>query len=216
MKLINALSLSICFTLTLYSNNTLAGSCSKNDIDHYLKSGFTHDQVVKLCETAVAKPVVNTPYQAPVATTPAIAQPYSAPAPAASQDANQLYFETVINANPVTLSGDSLIFERKECATYGDIDMTQTRDKACVNTRTTIQLKGLQIIRAQKAILMVRKQELVVKGTITREYLDLANHNKYKIAAIQQQLPAHPEELNIPVKKGIDPTRVVVKLKAYR
>ncbi|HHL19740.1 MAG TPA: hypothetical protein ENJ33_08390 [Thiothrix sp.] len=214
MKLINALSLSICFTLTLYSNNTLAGSCSKNDIDHYLKSGFTHDQVVKLCETPVARPAVNTPYQAPVATTPATAQPYNALAPT-SQDANQLYFETVINANPVTLSGDSLIFERKECATYGDIDMTQTRDKACVKTRTTIQLKDLQIIRAQKAILMVRKQELVVKGTITREYLDLAKHNKYKIAAIQQQLPAHPEELNIPVKKGIDPTRVVTKLKAY-
>jgi hypothetical protein len=216
MKLLNALSLSICFTLTLYSNNTLAGSCSKNDIDHYLKSGFTHDQVIKLCATAVAKPVVNAPYQAPVAATPATTQAYSASAPAVSQDANQLYFETVINANPVILSGDSLIFQRKECAIYGDIDMTQTRDKACVNTRTTIKLKGLQIIRAQKAILMVRKQELVVKGTITREYLDLAKHNKYKIAAIQQQLPTHPEELNIPVKKGIDPTRVVIKLKAYR
>jgi len=216
MKLLNALSLSICFTLTLYSNNALAGSCSKNDIDHYLKSGFSHDQVVKLCATAVAKPVANAPYQAPVTAKPAAAQPYNTPALAASQDANQLYFETVINANPVTLSGGSLIFERKECAIYGEIDMTQTRDKACVNTRTTIQLKDLQIIRAQKAILMVRKQELVVKGTITREYLDLAKHNPYKIAAIHKQLPTHPEELNIPIKNGIDPTRVVVKLKAYR
>jgi hypothetical protein len=216
MKLINALSLAICFTLTLYSNNSLAGSCSKNDIDHYLKSGFSHDQIVKLCATAVAKPVVNAPYQAPVTATPAATQPYNAPAPVASQDANQLYFETVIKANPVTLSGSSLIFQRKECAIYGDIDMTQTRDKACVNTRTTIQLKGLQIIRAQKAILMVRKQELVVKGTITREYLDLGKHNKYKIAAIRKQLPAQPETLNIPVKNGIDPTIVVTKLKAYR
>ncbi len=212
MKLLSALSLSICFTLTLYNNNALAGSCSKNDIDHYLKSGFNHDQIVKLCSTAAVKPA-PVAYQAPVA---AVAPTYKTPAPVASQDANQLYFETVINANPVTLSGNSLIFERKECATYGDIDMTQTRDKACVNTRTTIQLKGLQIIRAQKAILMVRKQELVVKGHITREYLDLAKHNKYKVAAIQKQLPAQPEELNIPVKKGIDPTRVVIKLKAYR
>lgn len=209
MKLISALSLSICFTFAFYANHALAGACSKNDIDHYLKTGFSHDQVVKLCANSPTPPptAVNT-YRAPVATAVA--------APATTQDANQIYFETVIKADPVTLTPDSLSFERKECVIYGEIDMTQTRDKACAKTRTTISLKGLQIIRAQKEIIMIRKQELIVKGNITREFLDLGKNNKYKIAEIRRQLSTQPTELNVPIKKGIDPAQVVTKLKLYR
>lgn len=209
MKLINVFTLSICFTLTLYANNSLAASCSKSDVDHYLKSGFSHDQVVKLCESSgVQQPAANSTYRAPVNTAPRAAAP--------TQDANHVYFETVLNADSTTFSAESLTFERKECIVYGEIDMTQTRDKACAKTRTTIGLKGLDIIRAQKEIMLIRKQELVVKGTINREFLDFGNNDKYKIAALRKQLSAQPTELNIPLKKGIDPNQVVTKLRLYR
>jgi hypothetical protein len=211
MKLINILSLSVCFTVTLFANNSFAGSCSKSDIDHYLKSGFKHDQIVKLCATSVAQPTTNTVYRPPSAT--GVAAPVAS---ASTQDVNQIYFETVIEADPVTLSADSLVFERKECVTYGLLDMTQTRDKACARTRTTIGLKGLQIIRAQKEIILIKKQELIVKGAITREFIDLGKNNKYQIAEIRKQLSTQPTKLNIPTKKGIDPKQIATKLKLYR
>lgn len=212
MKPINIFTLSICFTLALYAGNSLAASCSKSDVDHYLKSGFNHAQVVKLCENSGVPAPANNTYRPPANTGIVAAAPVAAP----TQDVNQVYFEAALNADNVAFSGDNLAFERKECVIYGELDMTQTREKACAKTRAIIGLKGLDIVRAQKGIVLIRKQELVVKGNISREFIDFGNNNKYKVAALRKGLAIQPSELEIPLTKGIDPNQVVKKLRLYR
>jgi hypothetical protein len=225
MRAINILLSFSALTLISVSQLATASSCSKADVDHYLKSGFTHDQVVKLCTEASSSRSSGSLYQS--ISKPA--QPTSAPIASGNattttvstvsrggRSEDQVYFETVIEGSPVTLSNDKLIFERKECAVYGELDMTQTRDKACVNTRTTINLKGLEVIRATKGIVLLKPQELIVKGSITREYLNISRLNKYQSAAVKEQLPINPGKFNIPVKKGIDPNTVAGKLKKYK
>ena len=221
MSLIRTLPALTCFAIMAYSGSALADSCSKADIDHYLKSGFTHDQVVKLC-TDTATPQssgnlyqsISTPNRSAPAPVAAIASPSVNTGRRSSED--QVYFETVIEGNPVTLSNNQLIFERKECAVYGELDMTQIREKACVKTRTTINLKGLEVVRATKGVLLIREQELLVKGNISREYISTTGLNKYKMAAVRQQLPTQLKKFNIPIKKGIDPKTVAGKLKKYQ
>ena len=196
-------------------------SCSKEDINHYLKSGFTHDQVVKLCtDSATTQPKSN--LSQPISTPPQTApksitsrQNQSHPS-SMGRTEDQVYFSTVIEGNPVTLSNDKLIFERKECAVYGDVNLTGFRDKACLKTRTTITLKGLQVLRATKGILLLKEQELLVKGHITRDYINTSGLNKYKMISVNEQLPTHPKQLNIPIKKGIDPKILAGKLKKYQ
>ncbi len=227
MSFIKILPALTCFALIAYSGSALANSCSKADIDHYLKSGFTHDQVVKLCTDTATTPSVQSSgnlYQsistpdrsAPVATATPLHNNPSANITPSRVNNDQVYFETVVEGNPVTITADKLSFDRRECAIYGDVDMTGFRDKACVDTRTTINLKGLQILRATKGVFLIKEQELLVKGNITREYLNTSGLNKYKMKAVNQQLPTQPTKLNIPIKKGIDPRVVAGKLKKYQ
>lgn len=196
--------------LLAYTSNTFANSCSESNISFYLKNGFTHDQIVKLCVTNKTQPTTS------YAPHTAIPSPLTAPSIQNNHDKEQLYFETVINADPVILRNDKLSFDRRECAVYGELDMTETRDKICINTRTHINLKGLQIIRVTKGIPLIRKQEFLVKGVITREYLnDTSQISHYKMDAINRQLPTHPDKIQIPIRSGIDPKIVARKLNRY-
>ena len=219
MRLPHALLTIACTPLILYYGNAFANSCSKTDINDYLKSGFSHEQVIKLCTS-------DKPTQAAQSTYNSIPKPVTDSVPVTTHEntdstkpshrnEDQIYLETVIEGNPVTLSAQSLSFKRKECAVYGDANVTGFRDKACLNTLTTISFNGLQIIRATKGTFLIREQELIVKGHITREYLSLEGLNKYKVAAVKEQLPTSPSQINIPVKKGIDPKVVAVKIKKY-
>lgn len=224
MRLTHLLLAIACTPITLYCGSAFANSCSKADINDYLKSGFNHEQVVKLCTsdkpTQASQPTYNSISKPAKTVTPAIVlttgnREANNSSPSSNRNEDQIYLETVIEGNPVTLSAHSLSFKRRECAFYGDENVTGFRDKACVNTQTTINFDGLQVVRATKGTFLIREQELIVKGNITREYLSLDGLNKYKVAAVKKQLPTSPNQMNMPVKKGINPKDVVTRLKKY-
>lgn len=208
---------------TLFTINSFANNCSMQQIDQYLKKGFTHDQVVKLCTTA--KPAPQQP-AAPVSSngdlyeglsgkSPKTANPTPQTSTQPANNEDQLYFATVLDASPVIVSRDKLSYESKECAVYGDMDITQMRDKACIHSRVNIPFAGLTIISAQKSIPLIRDQELMIKGNITREYIDTGNLNQYQMQAVQEQLPLIVNQLDIPVKKGINPKDVATRLNRF-
>lgn len=209
---------------TVFSSNTFANNCSMQQIDQYLQKGFSHDQVIKLCTTA--KPAQHQP-PAPTSngnlydaisgknTNTANPSPSTQGTPVSANNEDQLYFATVLEASPVTVSNDKLSYESKECAVYGEIDMTQLRDKACIRSKVTVNFDGLKVVRAQKSIPLIRDQALLVKGNITREYLDTGKLNEYQMQAVQEQLPMTMSTIDIPVKKGINPEDVVARLNHF-
>lgn len=222
MNLSQRLSVVACITISAFNSNAIAADCSPNDVDHYLDSGFSHEQIVKLCTGSQdltpakgaqkddSQPNSMTEDKAPIESQIG----HEAPNISSSRE-DEIYFETVIVGNPVSLTPEKLIFERKECVEYGEINISGIRDKVCVNTLTTIDFDGLQILEASKAVFLIREQTLRVKGTISRVYLDISKHKKHKAAEIKKQLSTHPAHLNIPVTQGIDPQDVALRIKRY-
>ena len=115
----------------------------------------------------------------------------------------------------MNLDDDKLSYQTRECAVYGEEDISGIRDKACTDTLINIHFDGLKVIRAQKGILLIRKHELIVQGNITREYLDVSHLDKYKMAEVKKQLPLTMDTFNIPVANGIDPKNVVARLNRF-
>lgn len=198
----------------IFSSTLYAKECSQTDILFYLKHGFTHEQVVRLCATTSANKANSKNYATPL-TSPPPSSSTSQNTRQNTSEKDQQFFETVINGDSVNLTQETLSFKRKECAVYGDLDMTETRDKVCIRTETTIRLKGLQIIKVAKGLPLLRKQELVVKGDISRTYLNSRSLSNHKMDAIKEQLLKSPAELNIPIKSGINPHNVAERLRKY-
>lgn len=207
----------------LITSDLLANSCNKADIDYYLQRGFTHPQVVQLCSTSPAS-VTSVQQRQPPATvtTPApshgvtknIETP-SNPQNPGINNAEQLYFTTVLNATSANIDHSALSYTSKECVEYGEENLTGIKDKVCANTKITIQLSDLEIIRANKGIFLIREQELLVKGNIQREYLNINSLSAGKQAELRLHLPTNPSQLNLPVSKGIDPKQVAARLNKF-
>jgi len=233
-KALNAKSLS-CIILGLVfmqSSQVLANNCSMQQIDKYLDRGFSHQQVVTMCASSsetiqeqiqieVQKQVQE---QVQVQVEEKVEQQINQQVRQQIQQASdlpvsgshdQLYFATVIDGTPVNLEEDSLSYKTRECAVYGEIDITEMRDKACLPTRITIYFDGLKVIKAQKGIPLLRKQQLIVKGTIKREYLDTSYLDEYKMIEVKKQLSLSMNSFNIPVKSGINPSDVVARLNRF-
>ncbi len=206
------LALSTSVSLLLASSNLMANSCSKADIDYYLQRGFTHDQVIRLCADT---PTTNNPQH------PATPQHRSNIAPAQNQPQNnaliadRVYFETVLDASDTNLTPSGLSYTAKECIKYGEENLGGLRDKACVNSHININFKGLKVIKAVKGIMLIRDQEMILQGNISREYLNYNSLPHKQQAVIRAKFPTHPQRLDFPVKKGIDPKQVAQKLNKY-
>lgn len=202
--------------------NLLANSCSKADLEYYLNLGFSHDNVVRLCDTPISAPTqaatpdLNTVSAVPQSqhqnSTISAAQP-SVPDITSIQD--QVYFETVLIATSSKLSPESLSYVSKECVEYGDEGLAGLRSKACANTEVTLPFNGLQVVRATKGIFLFREQELLLRGNIRREYLNLSSYSSTEQDAIRAQLPENLNLLDLPVRKGVDPTQVASRLQKY-
>ncbi len=205
------LNLSASISLLLASPSLLANSCSKADIDYYLQRGFSHDQVIRLCagnatQSSTSQSTSQTNTAAPLA----MNRPQNN-----ELIADRVYFETVLNAQSANLTPTYLSYTTKECIKYGEENLGGLRDKACVNSHIKVNFKGLKVIKAIKGILLIRDQEMVLQGNISREYLNYNSLSPAQQAVIRNKLPTHPNRLDFPVRKGIDPKLVAQKLKKY-
>lgn len=198
----------------LATTNSMANNCTKVDIDYYLQRGFTHNQVVRLCSDTSTSTKTHSPVDNKINTSSYA----NTTIPTPSNDSlieDRVYFETVLNAKTTTLTPNSLSYVSRECLKYGDEKLAGLKEKACANTKVTINLNGLQIIKAVKGVFLIRDQEMIIQGDIQREYLNIDSLPAGKQAVVRTQLPARPDRLNLPVRRGVDPKKVSEKLKKY-
>jgi len=200
--------LGLLFGILLLNQPLWAGSCNMGQIDQFLQRGFTHEQVVKLCgnpQTSEPSPSQTDPESAPNQ------KPDTQPNSGIEKDT--FYLQTVIDADKIEITPDAIIYWRDKCYAYGTEGFTGFRPEACINMRTTIQRKGLKIVRAAKGIIMIRDQEMIVSGDIKQDVLNPKKLKPKTLKNFNADYPSSLTEINIPVKKGIDPVKVAETLK---
>ena len=193
--------------LLLLTPSVSSNSCNKTDIDHYLKSGFSHAQVVQLCATkpaAVASAVIPAKDIRALATSPY-----------ATNTNDQIFFKSAIKAHKVEIAADKLVYFNNECMEFGLEDMTGEKDSLCRDVKTTINYAGLSIIQTQKEIPLLQKSHLVMRGTISRELLQADTIPKRHKKAFFEDFATTPQSIDIPFRKGFDPKDIAGRLMAY-
>lgn len=202
---------------TILATQTLwASSCSLEEIDQFLQRGFSHEQIVKLCGNQ--QPAAPAADSSPVPAAPSPAATNPPPQAGITQSATTVdkdifYLQTVIDADKVEVTPEAIIYWRNKCFPYGAESYSGFRPEACVNMRSTLNRKGLKVVRAVKGILLIRDQEMIVGGTLKQDVLDPEKLKPKTLEDFIVDYPASPAELNIPVKKGIDPAGVAAALK---
>ncbi len=227
----------VMFFSLLFSSAVSANACSREEIDFYLQRGFSHEQVVRLCSNTPVMGQDNKSPQTPYtqentkkteasdaktipAAEPVVPETKTAPpvqpVPGTPRhDVSQndiIYFKTAIQSDQVDVTPDALTYLLKGCIKYGEPDFNGFKEEACVKTRTTIRRKGLQVIKAQKEIFLIRDHALIVAGDIKREVLDLDKLKEKKRKAFLAEYELNPAQVNIPVRSGIDPRDVAARL----
>lgn len=224
--------------LLLGSGSAWAVDCGREAIASYLKSGFSHEQVVRMCSGGGGEQVERVPVSGAQVESPAGTR--SAPVPverkegassefqAASQHASRnvpqasgqgvsqddlIFFSSVISADKVELSKDKLVYTDDRCLKYGPEDNNGFKEEACLITRTTIGFDGLQVVRTAKEILFIQDQELIVSGDIQREFTNLEKLGKWERRDFLAEYSKNPTEINIPTRSETNPEVIAARLK---
>ena len=200
------------FSLSLLYQPLWAHSCNIKQIDQLLQRGFNHDQVITLCGKQNSTPTPKKSEQKPEPPTKPSPQTVAA-SPGAIVDKDSFYLQTVIDADKIEISAEAITYWRDKCYPYGTEGFTGFRPEACVNLRTSILREGLKVVRATKGVLLIRDQELIVSGNIKQEVLNPEKLKPKELKRFSTDYPTSPKEINIPIKKGINPVNVAKTLK---
>jgi hypothetical protein len=198
--------------LFVVGTNSALANCSRSDIDHYLKSGFSHTQVVQLCGAATknAAPVVS----APVVAVPNT-RPQAAPMVATSPNQNEsVFFKSAIEARQVDVFADKIVYTDEECIKFGLEDMMGDKEELCRDVQTTVSFAGLKVVKAHRGIPLIQERELVVQGTIKRELLKPDSIPAKFKQDFFEDFASQPSKINIPIRNRFDPEEVAQRLVA--
>lgn len=205
--------------LFLLSGSAFAVDCDRESIAYYLESGFTHEQIVRLCGSGSAPDPVAASPSRPLANDTAAAYPSQQPAAAEQMRGgvpldDLIYFKSVVDADVVEITPEALISTDEDCIQYGEEDPNGFKEEACVVTRTTIRFAGLEVVKAVSGIPFVIERELLVGGTIRRELLNTSRLSKRELKAFKAEYDLNPSQVNIPTHSGVNPEEVAVRLRA--
>ncbi len=177
-------------------------ACSREDIDYYLQRGFTHDQVVRLCGAPASSPA-----QQPSSTAP------SAAAPDSGELATLSWLRAALDAEDVQLAPETLTLIQDRCFPYGEENAIGFREEICGKMTTSLQRKGLEIVRVKDPIPLLRDAQLLIRTRVTRK---MEYRKKIKATSKRQFMADYPPQadtLDVPLKSGQKPSVVARKLK---
>lgn len=209
--------------LLFTASAAVAGTCSREDIDHYLNRGFTPEQVVELCGNLPAETPPPAPKPAPRVDAPPPAAPVKGPAPApasppppvvGSSQEEVFRIQHSIDADKVEVTASDLIYTRDRCHKFGQEDALGQQPTACVVTRTTISRSGLQVLEAIKGIFLLQDRVFLVKADrIKREVLNPEKIRKPRDRKLfLEEFAPNPSTIDIPLRRGFEPPEIAPAL----
>lgn len=184
--------------------------CSKEAIGYYLEKGFTTEQISRMCQAPALSSTTDNVTR----------QPSNIDEQATDSNGNnqhssvndEVYFNRTILADSITLTPQTLTYVRAQCIEYGEEDITGFKPKVCGVLKTTINRVGLVVLRAVKRLSIFRDAELLVKGEIRREVINLSSLNDDDQKTFSKILDPTPETFNIETRKDADPEAIAARL----
>lgn len=181
--------------------------CGREAIAFYLDKGFTPEQISRMCQASVDSSDTGDPtsgqFTSVVSGTPVDV----------NLDDEAIFFNKTILSDTLTVTPETLTYVREECIKYGEEDVNTTfRPKVCGVLKTTINRVGLVVLRAVKGLSIFRDAELLVKGEIRREVMNLDALDSDDRNAFSKVLDPAPQTFDIQVRDGADPTEIAARL----
>lgn len=187
--------------------------CSKEAIGYYLEKGFTHEQVSRMCQVCAHSDEIDTTIHQSATTVDGRASGASGNDRQGSLKNDDFeFFNKTILADSLTVTPETLTYVRDECIRYGEEDITGFRPKVCGVLRTTINRTGLIVLRAVRGMLFFRDAELLVKGEIRREVINLNSLDSDDRKTFAKILDPTPETFEIITREDADPKEIAARL----
>lgn len=185
-----------------------AVDCSKEGIAYYFKQGISADQINQLCDSASGQSEPEKKAHQLIATNPKSVVNHSS-----EQQNDLLFFTSMIVADKVEIKDDHLIYVKKDCIKYGEEVEEDVPEYACGIFQTSVQLAGLEMVSATQGIPLLRDTELIIKGNIYRQILNLDSLDRGTKKAFDELFDDNPKTIDIPLRKDADPMYVAQRLK---
>ena len=206
-KLITKNKLILLSIIIFLSKNAIA-SCSKEDIDYYLKKGFSTEQVTALCSKDDLSSIKEDVYKS-------YGDEY-----ADEQDAEylrkmrierQVFFKSSLGAQNVNIRRDKLTFIVYECAKEGLAKPgSEFNKKGCAEVLTTIKLSEVEVIEKEfKEKVFFGNRQILVKGNVKSKIVGgMEELNQYDADVLKKKiigrLSKNKGQVLVPIKKGLN------------
>ena len=198
----------ISIILLLIFSNTSYASCSKEDIDYYLKSGFTTQQVTALCADEITKKESKDVYQA-------YSDEY-----ADEQDEDykkkmrierQVFFKSSLAATNINIRRNKLSFHSYECARDGLAKPgSDFNTKGCSTILSVINLANVTVSEKEfKEKVLFGNRQILVEGDVTNKIIGgMDGLSDYDAKVLNDKIIARIKKnkgsILIPVKTGLN------------
>ena len=195
--------------------------CSRNDVEYFLKKGFSREQVAAICEIAKPKQFGNPTeqdeedyeaYDKELEARLRIEQRLQ------KEDDDILLLKTAIAGEDIRITPNWLDFKNPVCIAVGNSPNVENRVKVCPQVLHRVYFKGLRVKEYRRKYLLFGSREIEVEGTIKRKLLH--DFKEYPVSVRTQLLNTYKANVKkgstfIPVREDYPINRVQEILRSY-
>lgn len=194
---------------------TASASCTRADVEFYLKNGFNQEQITAIC-AASASPETSRnvepsrPGSSPMktGTPPAQASKKPQDTMVSPQTNVDLTLHTAIKGHDITVNSEHIAYTLKNCIEYSEEDLFGFRKNSCLLQRFTLGLKGLEVVTTGKKLYFFGTGEIRVRGDIQREIISgLENLDTADRKLLEAELETGNETV-IPIREDVPLDRI--------
>ena len=195
--------------------------CSRNDVEYFLKKGFSREQVVAICEAAKPKQFGESTEQEQgdyEAYNKELEARLRIERQLQKEEDDILLLKTAIAGEDIRITRDWLDFKKPFCIAAGNNPEVEARIKICPLVLYRIYFKGLRVKEYERKYLIFGAREIEVEGTIKRKLLN--DLKEYPASLRKELLDSYKANIRkggtfIPIRKDYPINQVQEILRSY-
>ena len=215
------LAIALSTSVFLFYGPSAEAECSRNDVEYFLKKGFSREQVVAICEVAKPKQLGETSEQSDEdyeAYDKKLESRLRIERKLQKEEDDTLLLKAAIAGEDIKITSDWLDFKSPFCIAAGNNPDVEARVRVCPQVLYRIYFKGLRVKEYERKYLVFGTREIEVEGTVKRKLLH--DFKGYPAGIRAQLLDAYKAKVRedgtfIPVRKDYPVSRVQEVLRSY-
>ena len=220
-KLYFLIAVALNLSVLLFYAPLAQAECSRNDVEYFLKKGFSQEQVVAICEAAKPRQ-----FGEPTKQGQGDYEAYNRELEARmrierrlqKKEDDILLLKTAIAGEDIRVTRNWLDFKRPFCIVGGNSPEVEARIKICPLVLYRIYFEGLRVKEYERKYLVFGTREIEVEGTIKRKLLN--DLKEYPAGLRRELLDSYKASVRkggtfIPIRKDYPINRVQEILRSY-